>query len=233
MKKLCFLCSLLLGTFLASAQSNTVPINVCVIVNKSLTHVKANYNRTTGDTTVTVNGQTRKFSEVYPDASKDYAANASWYVNHEAVSFQGKSFDKYGLPRVLGVNEITKAGEYKGVNVYVEAGYDGPIDIIYIPVRGGCEFQPYERILPSCGKLTVTPSAWEVKSGETISFTAKIDKKGDFKYVWNIHHGKVISGEGETKVTVSTRDAKKEMYAGVSVYNDDCFSYEEVTIKIR
>jgi hypothetical protein len=45
---------------------------------------------------------------------------------------------------VLGTAEIVRAAEYKGVGVYVEAGIQGVPEVIYIPVRSGCEFQPYQ-----------------------------------------------------------------------------------------
>ena len=51
---------------------------------------------------------------------------------------------KYGLPRVLGVTEVSRVGDFMGVGVYAEAGATGTPDVIYIPVRPGCEFQPYQ-----------------------------------------------------------------------------------------
>jgi hypothetical protein len=51
---------------------------------------------------------------------------------------------KYGLPRVLGVNEVTRMGDYMGVPVFAETGATGATEVIYLPVRPGCEFQPYQ-----------------------------------------------------------------------------------------
>ncbi|HEX8359087.1 MAG TPA: hypothetical protein VF613_03145, partial [Longimicrobium sp.] len=72
-----------------------------------------------------------------------YAANATWFINNEPVMFQNRRFVKYGLPRVLGVNEVTRVGDFQGVPVFAEAGQTRP-DVIYVPVRPGCEFQPYQ-----------------------------------------------------------------------------------------
>jgi hypothetical protein len=57
--------------------------------------------------------------------------------------FQGRRFVKYGLARVLGVNEVTRVGDHMGVPVFAEMGQTRP-DVIYVPVRPGCEFQPYQ-----------------------------------------------------------------------------------------
>jgi hypothetical protein len=51
---------------------------------------------------------------------------------------------KFGLPRVLGTGEVSGAGMVHGVNVYAERGADARPDVIYVPTRPGCEFQPYQ-----------------------------------------------------------------------------------------
>ncbi len=114
-------------------------IQVCVLQQDgSLANVPAMYNPTAGDTTV--NGQ--PFATAYP-MNAMYAANATWFINNEPVMFQNRRFVKYGLPRVLGVNEVTRVGDFQGVPVFAEAGQTRP-DVIYVPVRSGCEFQPYQ-----------------------------------------------------------------------------------------
>jgi hypothetical protein len=120
-------------------QPQTTPISVCVVQNGALTTVTAQYNRTTGDTTV--NGQ--RFSVAYP-ATTGYAASATWYINNEPITVNGRRYVKYGLPRVLGVNEVTRVADYMGVPVFAEAGATGATEVLYIPVRPGCEFQPYQ-----------------------------------------------------------------------------------------
>lgn len=131
-------------TISISALSQTQKINVCVIDQKVLKTVTADYNLATGDTTVTINGSKKAFGQVYRSAGNEYAAGTTWYINNNAITIRSRKFVKYGLPRILGTTEITRAAEYKGVGVYVEAGLKGVPDVIYIPVRSGCEFQPYQ-----------------------------------------------------------------------------------------
>ncbi|MBW3571943.1 MAG: hypothetical protein KY467_12640, partial [Gemmatimonadetes bacterium] len=77
-------------------------------------------------------------------ATVGYAAGATWYINNEPIMVNGRRYVRYGLPRVLGVNEVTRTAEYQGVPVFVEAGAQGTPEVLYIPVRPGCEFQPYQ-----------------------------------------------------------------------------------------
>ncbi len=107
-------------------------ISVCVLQNGQLTTVTAQYNPATGDTTGV------------PTVTDGYAANASWFINNEPITFNNRRYVKYGLPRVLGVTEVTSIGNFQGVPVFAEAGATGAPDVIYIPVRTGCEFQPYQ-----------------------------------------------------------------------------------------
>ena len=118
-----------------TADSN---IQVCVLQDGNLTNVTAQYNTARGDTMV--NGQ--PFATAFPTGGQ-YAANASWYINNEPVMFQNRRFVKYGLPRVLGVNEVTRVGEFQGVPVFAETGQTRP-EVVYVLVRPGCEFQPYQ-----------------------------------------------------------------------------------------
>lgn len=142
MQKLTALFSFLVVSF--SALSQTQKINVCVIDQKVLKTVTADYNPANGDTTITINGSKRPFGQVYRSSGSEYAADASWYINNDPVIIRSRKFVKYGLPRILGTTEIVRAAEYKGIGVYVEAGIKGVPQVIYIPVRSGCEFQPYQ-----------------------------------------------------------------------------------------
>lgn len=128
----------------SASSQQTIEINVCIIDQKQLKTVRVDYDRNTGDTTLMVNGSRKAFRQVYSSIGKEYAASTPWYINNETLVLRGKKFTKYGLPRVLGTTEVVRAGEYKGVGVYVEAGLDGVPEVIYVPVRSGCEFQPYQ-----------------------------------------------------------------------------------------
>jgi hypothetical protein len=110
-------------------------IRVCVVENGALREVRAMYNTQTGDTTV--NGQPIP-------ATTGYAAGATWYINNEPITVGGRRYVRYGLPRVLGVSEVTRTADYMGVPVFAEAGALGTPEVLYVPVRPGCEFQPYQ-----------------------------------------------------------------------------------------
>jgi hypothetical protein len=114
-------------------------LQVCVLENGALRHVRVDYDTRTSDTTF--NG--RPFSEAYPETT-GYAADASWFITNEPVPLNGRRYVKYGYPRVLGVTEITRVGEHQGVPVFAGAGATSATEVVYLPVRRGCEFQPYQ-----------------------------------------------------------------------------------------
>lgn len=115
------------------------PLEICVVRGGELEMVTVEYNTASGDTTY----QGVPFSRAFPpDAG--YAAGARWYVDNIPIVYQpGPRFIRYGLPRTLRPDEVTRIGEYDGVGVYGEAGWTGFHDVIYLPVRPGCWFQPY------------------------------------------------------------------------------------------
>jgi hypothetical protein len=101
------------------------------------------FNPSTGDTMVMQAGQEQPFSQAYP-AMQGYAAGQTFFINNEPVMFGGRRFVKFGLPRVIGAPEPARVGETMGVQVFAEAGATAPYEVIYLPVRTGCEFQPYQ-----------------------------------------------------------------------------------------
>lgn len=79
------------------------------------------------------------------DLNATEAVGRSWYRDSGSVRVEGREFVKYGLPRVLGFNEVEFYSEYDGVAFAAEAGSTDP-EVIYALVRSvGCEFQPYVR----------------------------------------------------------------------------------------
>ena len=115
------------------------PIRICVVRNGELTRIPVRYDPATGDTS-SMDGL--PFSSVAP-ITGEYAAVAGWYVNDEPITFRDRRYTKYRLPRVLGENEVTRVGEFRGVGVYVERADPSAETVIYLPTRSGCEFQPY------------------------------------------------------------------------------------------
>lgn len=122
----------------------TRTISVCVLADGTLKDVSASYDTRTGDTLVTVSTGPVYFHAVYPnDAS--YAEGHAWYFKNNALRHSGRRYRKYGLPRVLGSSEVARATSTVGtVPLFVEAGTVGLPEVLYVPVRVGCEFQPYQ-----------------------------------------------------------------------------------------
>jgi hypothetical protein len=112
-------------------------IRVCAIEDGALQEVLAQYNPVTGDTLV--NG--RLFRTAHPTGPQ-YADGAVWYAENQPITLRGLRYVKYGLPRVLGVLDLVPLAEYRGLRVFAEAGASNP-EVVYVPVRPGCEFQPY------------------------------------------------------------------------------------------
>jgi antitoxin component YwqK of YwqJK toxin-antitoxin module len=136
-------------TTFTTAQS--VKVTQCVIENGVLKNITADYSQTTGDYSVTVNGVQKLLDEVYPETSHDYAGSTNWFINSLNITVNGNSYAKYGLPRILGTNEIKKVTQYQGVGVYIEWAEKEISEVIYIPSRRGCEFQPYQKQLKAPG----------------------------------------------------------------------------------
>jgi hypothetical protein len=111
---------------------------MCVVENGALREVEGQIGAA-GDSTA--NG--RPFSEVYP-ATVGYAASAEWYVPNGSIMFDGKSYDWFELSRIIPASDLTRIGEYRGLSVFSAVSAAGAEGVIYLPVRRGCEFQPYK-----------------------------------------------------------------------------------------
>jgi hypothetical protein len=73
------------------------------------------------------------------------AKGKPFYVNNEPVTLNGKTFVKYGLPRVLTAGELKPEplGFKDGVPFYVAKETYGA-EVAYLLTQPvGCEFQPY------------------------------------------------------------------------------------------
>jgi len=116
------------------------PLTVCVVRDGVLRYVSVTYDDVTGDSLY----QGRRFREAFPMDSS-YAASARWYHDYETVNFLNHRYVIYGLPRALGPLDIEARGEYRGVTVFAEPTASRTVpEVVYLPVRPTCEFQPYE-----------------------------------------------------------------------------------------
>jgi hypothetical protein len=117
-----------------------IPIRVCVVEGGELREVEAMVSPATGDTLV----NQRRFSDVYPE-TMGYAATRDFYIRSEAVTWNRTRYVQFGLTRIIPANALIRAGEYQGVPVFRERNVTGTSDVLYMPVRSGCEFQVYQR----------------------------------------------------------------------------------------
>jgi hypothetical protein len=133
----------------AAAAASTPPVRICrcmrlCFVQKGrLVEIDIVWNPATGDT-MTVDSL--PITQVAP-LTGEYASVAGWYVNQDTITLRGRPFRRYGMERELGINEVEKVGEYRGVGVYGEAGHpQAAMSVVYLPTRPGCQFQPYEDV---------------------------------------------------------------------------------------
>lgn len=117
-------------------------IRVCVVEDGAVREVTGTFNPATGDTMVAG----RRFSEAYRATAPNYALDAPWFVNSAEITVTGRRYVKFGLPRVVSPAEVARIGEYEGIGVFGEAGAATTPAVVYLPVRPGCEFQPYQQV---------------------------------------------------------------------------------------
>jgi hypothetical protein len=113
-------------------------MRLCVLEGGRLREVPITFNMTTRDSLY----EGRPFRERFGD-TREYAASRRWFVDSAPLLFAERRYVRYGLPRVLSVHEVEPTGEYDGVLLFAEARTEGPPDVLYVPVRAGCVFQPY------------------------------------------------------------------------------------------
>ena len=115
-------------------------ITVCVLRDGEIAEVEAVFDTARRDTLV----DGRPFSEAHPAGSPPYAAASPWYVDDAPLPFQGRMLMKHGLPRIFAPGQLRRAGEFRGLPLFAEAGDRGVPDVVYVFVRPGCEFHPYQ-----------------------------------------------------------------------------------------
>lgn len=93
----------------------------------------------------------RRFSEAvnryYP--ANRYAAGHSFVINNDPITFASRRFIKFGLPRIIEPLDLRHIGSYRSVPVFAAVGTQEQPDVLYVPLRPGCEFQPYQYEVPT------------------------------------------------------------------------------------
>jgi hypothetical protein len=121
-------------------RQEMTPVRVCVVEGGELREVDAMVNPATGDTTV----NQRRFGDVYPGTT-GYAAGQDFFIRNEAITFNRTRYVRFGLTRIVPANALTRAGEFQGVPIFRDRASTGTAEVLYVPVRTGCEFQTYQR----------------------------------------------------------------------------------------
>lgn len=66
----------------------------------------------------------------------------------KTITYAGKSYEKYALPRILSLEDVAAIGKYKGLLVMAEEdSKERTPDIIWIPhcaTMGAADFQAYQ-----------------------------------------------------------------------------------------
>ena len=218
-----------------NSTAQTKKIKQCVIEKGTLKMVDTEYDPSTGIYYVSVSGTRYRFDEAYPSGI-DYAAAASWYINNEPITVNGQAYIKYGLPRILAINEIEKTSSFQTIGVYTERGTKGVAEVIYIPVKPGCEFQPYQKEVKPCAlKLDITTSTASITPGKNITFSVTATgTKQKMVYEWLLMEDDEIEKDANHRIKgsssgksiiVSTKGLKKELAATVLVSLEDNSCY--------
>jgi hypothetical protein len=105
-----------------------------------LQNVTATFRPATNDTVI----DGRPFREVHSPQQPQYAAGQTWFVQDAPIRVMNREYVKFGVTRLFEAGQLTRAATYQGVPVFTEAGAATPPQVIYVPVRPGCEMQPYQ-----------------------------------------------------------------------------------------
>jgi hypothetical protein len=122
-------------------EAQPTAIRVCVVEAGALREVDAMV-MPAGDTMVMMAGQQRRFADAFP--ATGYAATQDFFVQDRPVRFQNREYVRFGLSRIVTPADVNRVGEFMGVPVFAETGAPARSEVIYLPVRPGCEFQPYQ-----------------------------------------------------------------------------------------
>ncbi|MBA2572160.1 MAG: hypothetical protein H0V06_03875 [Gemmatimonadetes bacterium] len=121
------------------------PIRVCILEGGQLREVDAMVNPATGDTLVAMAGERRRFADAYP-ATTGYAGGADFFVQDRPIRYNNRNYVRFGLTRIVPATEVRRIADFQGTTLFAETGANvqNP-DVLYVLVRPGCEFQPYQR----------------------------------------------------------------------------------------
>ncbi|MBB4638108.1 hypothetical protein [Longimicrobium terrae] len=83
-------------------------------------------------------------------ASPAYAGTEGWFLNNELISFEGRRYLKYGLPRSsIEPDLLEGVGWHGAIRIYAETGFADMPGHLYIPVSPGM-YQTYNQAGDGC-----------------------------------------------------------------------------------
>lgn len=138
-----------------TAAAAAVEIRVCVLTPESrLQEVTASFRPQSNDTLL----DGRPFHELHSPQQPRYAAGHHWFVIQQPVLMLGHEYLPFGVTRPVDAEGLSSVGSFRGVPLFTEAGSPATPDVLYVPVRPGCEMQPYR--LSGTGLRFHWPPPW-------------------------------------------------------------------------
>jgi hypothetical protein len=80
-----------------------------------------------------------------------YAGGLGWFASTDSVTFEKRTYKKFGAPAIKICDDLKRVGDYNGIAVLADVTAPTPLAQIYIPIRPGI-FQPYTTQLPKRSK---------------------------------------------------------------------------------
>jgi hypothetical protein len=117
------------------------PLEICVMIDDDLRIITATFRPETGDTLI----DGVPFREAHTGVAPDYAGAAPWFAQSDSLRFGEQLYVRFGLTRRLLPTNLRRVGYQAGTAVFAEVGELSPYPALYVPVRPGCVFQPYQR----------------------------------------------------------------------------------------
>ncbi len=84
------------------------------------------------------------FRVAHPVRTPPYARGANWFPR-EIIEVNGGTYVPYGGERHIPREHLARAGNYRGLPLFVEAGQtESPPQAIFFAAGPGCIFQPFQ-----------------------------------------------------------------------------------------
>jgi hypothetical protein len=112
---------------------------VCLLIDNDLRMVNVTFRPESGDTML--DGVPLHLA--HPATMPGYGAGAAWFVQEDSLTFDDAVWIKFGVTRAIDPDDVRPIGFHQGTPLFAEAPAQPPYPVLYVPVRPGCEVQPY------------------------------------------------------------------------------------------